>query len=163
MTTSGVPPALQEKNEQDFVDVTRRIQEALARIESNAKLKATQDVLAKLADCSRGTLNNRKWPLDQLRKIKDARKTTVQVTIDETSAVAKEESRIERYKQQLYDSREEVLLWKTRYDAAVQQLTDAQVLTRMLRMRLDAAEEEISNLRRASTAKVVQIPTKQSK
>ncbi|PKO40367.1 MAG: hypothetical protein CVU33_02490 [Betaproteobacteria bacterium HGW-Betaproteobacteria-6] len=163
MSTSGIPAALQEKNEQEFVEVTRRIQDALARIESDPKLKASQDVLAKLANCSRGTLNNRKWPLDQLRKIKDARKTPVKLAIDETAAIAKEESRIERYKQQLYDSREEVLLWKTRFDDATQQLAQAQDLTRVLQARLAATEQEIAPLRRASATNIVQISSKQPK
>lgn len=163
MSTSGIPAALQEKNEQEFVEVTRRIQDALARIESDPKLKASQDVLAKLANCSRGTLNNRKWPLDQLRKIKDARKAPVKLAIDETASIAKEESRIERYKQQLYDSREEVLLWKSRFDDANRQLAQAQDLTRVLQARLAASEQETTALRRASATNIVQISSKQPK
>lgn len=163
MTTSGIPAALQEKNEQEFVEVTRRIQDALARIESDQKLKPTQDVLAKLADCSRGTLNNRKWPLDQLRKIKDARRTPVQLTVEETASGAKEESRIERYKQQLYDSRDEVLLWKARFDVAAKQLAQAQELIHILQARVTASEQEITTLRKASSVKLVQISSKQPK
>ncbi|WP_295003476.1 hypothetical protein [uncultured Dechloromonas sp.] len=161
MTNSAIPAALQEKNEQEFVEVTRRIQDALARIESDPKLKPTQDVLAKLADCSRGTLNNRKWPLDQLRKIKGARKAPLNVTIEETASGAKEESRIERYKQQLCDSRDEVLLWKTRFDVAAQQLAQAQELIRILQARATAFEQEITSLKKASSAKVVQMSSKQ--
>lgn len=163
MTTSGIPPALQEKNEQEFVEVTRRIQEALARIESDTTLKATQGVLAKLADCSRGTLNNRKWPLDHLRKIKATRKTPVQITVNETIGAAQEEARIERYKQQLYDSRDEVLVWKTRHDDAVRQLTQALHLNQVLQAKLATAEEEIFKLRGTSTAKVVKMPPKRPK
>ena len=164
MTTSGLPSALQEKNEQEFVEVTRRIKEALAQIERDPKLRATQDMLAKLADCSRGTLNNRKWPLVQLRNIKAARKAPVQEIVDETAALAKEKSRIQRYKQQLDDSREEVLFWKTQYDDAVQQLAQARDLNRILQERLAISKQEFAKRRRAPpTAKVVQIPTKQRK
>jgi hypothetical protein len=163
MTTSGISAALQEKNDQEFIDVTRRIQNALARIESDQKLKPTQDVLAKLAECSRGTLNNRKWPLDQLRKIKDARKAPVQLTVEETASGAKEESRIERYKQQLYDSREEVRIWKARFDATAQQLTQAQELLRILHARATASEQKVAATRLPSSSKVVQISAKQPK
>lgn len=162
MNISSISRALQEKNEQDFIEVTRRIQEALARIESDSRLKATQDVLAQLADCSRGTLNNRKWPLDRLREIKAARRVPRQPITDE-SAATKIESRIERYKEQLYDSREEVLTWKARHDEASERLSDAQNPTRVLQERLATAEREIANLRRHLGGKVVELSPKLTK
>lgn len=157
MNMSSIPPALQEKNEQEFVTVTRRIQEALARIESDPNLKTTQDVLAQLADCSRGTLNNRKWPLERLREIKVARKAPRQSITDESTGSAKIESRIERYKEQLYDSREGVLVWKARHDEVNQRLAQALDLNRVLQARLAATEQGIANLRRNPADKVVEL------
>lgn len=163
MSESGIPTALQEKNAQEFVEVTRRIQEALARIESDPKLKATQDALAQLADCSRGTLNNRRWPLERLREIKDARKAPKQPITDESAAAVKVESRIDRYKEQLYNSREEVLVWKARYDEANERLSEALNVTRVLQARLKAAEDEIANLRSNSGQKVRELSAKPPK
>lgn len=160
MNMFGVPAALQEKNEQEFIKVTRRIQEALARIKDDPKLKATQDVLAQLADCSRGTINNRKWPLDRLREIKTARKAAKQPITDESTSTAKIESRIERYKERLYDSREEVLIWKARYDEVGERLAQAQNLNRVLQSRLEAVEQEISKLSSTPVSKVVELSPK---
>jgi len=156
MSESGIPNALQEKNDQEFVEVTRRIQEALARIENNHKLKATQDVLAQLADCSRGTLNNRRWPLERLKEIKAARRSPKLPVTDETSAAAKVESQIDRYKEQLYNSREEVLVWKSRHDEVSRRLAEAMNLNRVIQGHLNEAEEKIANLRRNNGLRIVE-------
>lgn len=163
MSESGIPAALYEKNAQEFVEVTRRIQEALARLESDTKLKATQDVLAQLADCSRGTLNNRRWPLERLRKIKDARSAPKQPITDESKTGVNSASRIDRYKEQLYNSREEVLIWKARYDEVNERLAESLNITRVLQARLKATEEEIANLQRNSRRKVRELSAKPPK
>jgi hypothetical protein len=160
MNESGISDALYEKNAQTFIEVTRRIQEALGRIANEPKLKATQDVLAQLADCSRGTLNNRQWPLQLLREIKVARNAPKLPTTDESAATNKVESRIERYKMQLQNSREELLIWKSRHDDANERLADALSINRVLQARLKAAEEDIANLRRNSASKVVEFSSK---
>lgn len=157
MTKSRLPSALQERNEQEFVEVTRRIQKALSLLERDPTLKVTQDALANLANCSRGTLNNRKWPVDRLKEIKADRKMPLKITVNETTSLAMEETRIERYKKQLYDSREEVLFWKSKYDHTRQQLQQAQDVTRVLQARLKASEHEIIDSGRAPTEKVRQI------
>lgn len=158
--STGISTALQEKNEQEFVEVTRRIQEALAQIESTPKLKATQDALAQLADCSRSTLNNRRWPLERLKEIKTARKIPKATKLDESAVEDKIESRIERYKQQLYDSREELLFWKARHDETCQQLTQSQDLIRILQTRLATTEQGISNIRNKPTDKIIKLSSK---
>lgn len=160
MSEGGLPSALQEKNEQDFVEVTDRIQSALSQIRSNPKLKATQEILAQLASCSRGTLNNRRWPLEELKKIKTARKTSPRSTTDDSALASKTESRIDRYKQQLYDSREEVLLWKNRHDEVLKQLGQTRDVNRVLRTKLTTIEAELSSLRRPSREKIVEFPSR---
>lgn len=61
------------RNEQDFEDLTRRISDALAHIRKNPSIPATQDKLAKIAECTRKTLHNRGWPITELKKIKEER------------------------------------------------------------------------------------------
>src|SRR5438270_13232875 len=63
-----------ERNEQDFEDLTRRISDALALIRKNPSIPATQDKVDELAGCTRKTLHNRGWPITELKKIKEERK-----------------------------------------------------------------------------------------
>lgn len=158
MSISSLNPALREKNDSDFVEVTRRLQIALEKIEKDPKLKATQEVLSRLAECSRGTINNRKWPLEQLQRIKDARKTPKAAENAAGHAGEREESRIERYKQQLFDSREEVLAWKVRHDEIVSRLSEQQVLTKALQLRNEALTNEIALLKKkVNSSKVIDL------
>ncbi|AWB33082.1 hypothetical protein [Orrella marina] len=163
MSESGIPAALYEKNAQEFVEVTRRIQEALVRLESDTKLKATQEVLAQLANCSRGTLSNRRWPLERLREIKNARKVPKQPITDGSKAAVNTASRIERYKEQLYNSREEVLIWKARYDQVSERLAESLNVARVLQARLKEAEDELTNLRSNSRPKIIDFSVKSPK
>lgn len=63
------------RNEQDFENLTRRISDALALIRKDPSIPATQDKLAEMAGCTRKTLHNRDWPITELKKIKEERKT----------------------------------------------------------------------------------------
>jgi hypothetical protein len=60
-----------KRNDQDFEDLTNRIRDGLALIRKSKSLKPTQDTLAKLAQCSRRTLSLRRWPIEQLKEIKN--------------------------------------------------------------------------------------------
>ena len=62
-----------EKNQLDFDEMTERIRTALDAIRRNKSLKATQSTLAKLAQCSRRTLSLRRWPVEELKRIKSQR------------------------------------------------------------------------------------------
>lgn len=64
-----------ERNERDFEEMTDRIRSGLESIRKSNSLKATQDSLARLAHCSRRTLNLRRWPIDELKRIKVQRQT----------------------------------------------------------------------------------------
>jgi len=59
-----------ERNDRDFEDLTNRIRNGLDLIRKTKSLKPTQDTLAKLAKCSRRTLSLRRWPVEELKKIK---------------------------------------------------------------------------------------------
>ncbi|TYC59508.1 hypothetical protein FMN52_08410 [Marinobacter sp. BW6] len=63
-----------EKNEQDFEDVTERINEALLKMASDSAIKTTVSSLAELAGVHRNTIRNREWPLSRIREIKAHRK-----------------------------------------------------------------------------------------
>ena len=76
--------AFDAKNSEDFESVTLAIIAALAQIERNPKLLATQSCLAKQAKVHRNTIRNRSkdnslieggigWPLSELERIKRGR------------------------------------------------------------------------------------------
>lgn len=67
-----------ERNEQDFEDLTRKIQDAIATIKKTRSIPATQEKLAEMVGCTRKTLHNRGWPIAELKKIKEERKASKQ-------------------------------------------------------------------------------------
>jgi hypothetical protein len=161
MTKETSNPAFEEKNAQDFIEVTKKLQSALARIESDSRLKPTQAVLSKLAECSRGTINNRKWPLEKLKKIKAARKASIKPEDIASKAIRKEESRIERYKEQLFNNREELLVWKMRHDEQAQRVVQLEEINRVLQQRIKRLEDELTKtIQRNSTGIVTNLKSK---
>ncbi len=66
----------EERNEQDFEDLTRKIQDAIATIKKTRSIPATQEKLAELVGCTRKTLHNRGWPISELKKIKEERQAS---------------------------------------------------------------------------------------
>ena len=89
-----------ERNQQDFMLVTKRIQDALELMANDRRVKRTETNLARLAGCSRGTLRNRQWPMEQLQKLKDeARAAKEQVEIEPRAT--REKAQVERYREQL--------------------------------------------------------------
>lgn len=105
-----------ERNQQDFMLVTKRIQDALELMANDRRLKRTETNLAKLAGCSRGTLRNRQWPMEQLQKLKEAARATKEQVEVEPRAT-REKARVERYREQLMKNRDELLFWKYKHDA----------------------------------------------
>ncbi|MDO3623581.1 hypothetical protein Q3O98_21120 [Ralstonia pseudosolanacearum] len=104
-----------ERNQQDFLLVTKRIQDALEKMAADRRLKRTEVNLATLAGCSRGTLRNRKWPMDRLKKLQEEARATKENAEPEPRAI-REQSRIERYRDQLSMNRDELLVWKYKHD-----------------------------------------------
>lgn len=104
------------RNQQDFMLVTKRIQDALELMANDRRLKRTETNLARLAGCSRGTLRNRQWPMEQLQKLKtDARATKEQVEVEPRAT--REKAQVERYREQLMKNKDELLFWKYKHDA----------------------------------------------
>lgn len=78
------------RNDRDFEEMTARIRQGLESIRKNRSLDPTQMTLAKLAQCSRRTLSLRIWPIEELRRIKEARpRSEQQPPSDTTISVSK--------------------------------------------------------------------------
>ncbi|WP_312524930.1 hypothetical protein [Comamonas sp.] len=101
--------ALVAKNASDFDAMTQAIDDALKKIERDRRIKPTQGVLAKLVGCSRGTLNNRGWPLTKLGEIKRAREQQREAdkSAEPKIVAAQAESESDRLNNQLQLSRTE--------------------------------------------------------
>lgn len=65
----------EERNEQDFEDLTRKIWDGIGTIKKTRSIPATQEQLAEMVGCTRKTLHNRGWPITELKKIKEERET----------------------------------------------------------------------------------------
>lgn len=136
-------PGLERKNDDDFLDVTNRIKAAITKIEASPRLKATQFVLCELANCSRGTINNRKWPLAELKRIKEARKAPKKSLETESPKAERELDLVKRLEEQLNDIRDEVIVWKNKHDA-LHELYEAQLnITRVLTKKTEGLKAEI--------------------
>lgn len=96
-------------NASKFDVMTQAIKDALEKIERDRRIKTTQEALRKLVGCSRGTLNNRKWPLTRLREIKLAREQQreAEKSVEPKMVAAKAESETDRLNNQLQLSRTE--------------------------------------------------------
>ena len=134
-----------ERNQDDFVQITKRIQDALEQFAKDRRLKRTEANLARLADCSRGTLRNRAWPLVQLQKLKEEAKQFKKAKNPENAAPRslREKSRIDRYREQLEKNRDELLVWKYKHDdlrAKVQTLEEQRDI---LKRRAEALEARL--------------------
>lgn len=105
----------EERNQQDFLLVTARIQAALEKMANDKRIKRTEKKLAELAGCARGTLRNREWPLEQLNKLKDEARAAKE-TQEVVPRSNREKSNIERYQDLLSKNRDELLIWKYKHD-----------------------------------------------
>lgn len=111
----GLQLPYDERNEQDFLAMTKRIQAALDTMRTDRRVKRTETNLAKLADCARGTLHNRKWPISCLKQLKEeARQAREQV--QSPAPRVTETARVDKYREQLALSRDELLAWKYKHD-----------------------------------------------
>lgn len=109
------------RNQLDYEAVTKKIAHALEILENDTSIPATEIKLAELADCSRGTLRNRVYPLVRLRKIKQSRfkkqnkpklsSLTAQQLTDVNIHIS--DKRI--LKEQLEKSRSEIAVWVTKF------------------------------------------------
>ena len=102
----------------------------------------------KLAGCSRGTINNRKWPAEHLKRIKHERVLKKELTTNlSVKATEGNEQLIERYKTQLFNSREELLAWKNRHDEKAQRVIQLEDINLILLQRIEHLESHLKNMK----------------
>lgn len=138
-----------DKNESDFSAITEKIQAALSIIENDANVPVTCEELAKLANCSRKTLNNRSWPIEKLQQIKtERRKHKEEKTkkrdcyVDEDNVKSNEEIlllRVENFQNENGRLFEQV-------QTLTEQLATARELTASLDKTVNSLKEENFNL-----------------
>lgn len=75
--------AYDEKNKEDYDQVTLLLNEALDKIANNPKLPANQAQVSKLTGVHRNTVSNREFPAIRLREIKDERKKKAAAEVKE--------------------------------------------------------------------------------
>jgi hypothetical protein len=142
MTTEKASFPFDERNQQDFMLVTKRIQDALALMASDKRVKRTETNLAKLATCSRTTLHNRKWPLEQLQKLKEEARTAKAEPEPEPRAT-RDKARVERYREQLMKNRDELLLWKYKHDTLRDLVETLEAQRDALKNRVEELEQQL--------------------
>ncbi|TFW70759.1 hypothetical protein C3Y98_08775 [Methylotenera oryzisoli] len=142
---SNLPQALEEKNQQDFHEVTNRIRDAIEKIRLNPKCKPTQSVLAKLALVNRGTINNRKWPLDELKKIKVNRK---EANLDDVSVkhIKPNGQKDLSFEERLYLNREELRVWKVKADKEGQKVAQLEAIIKTQQAQIELLKSEARRL-----------------
>ena len=105
-----------KRNAEDYAAITKRIKAALKKIKKDSSIPATEASLCKLAECSRGTLRNRKCPLEELKKIKEARKKKAdrkrtRISREHLTEVEVHIKDKHTLKRQLNKSRTEIAVW----------------------------------------------------
>jgi hypothetical protein len=160
MTDKARPDALVAKNASDFDAMTQAIEEALKKIERDRRLKPTQQALAKLVGCARGTLNNRGWPLTRLLDIKRERELKRETgrSAEPKVVAAKAASEMDILKNQLQLSRTENARLHASYELLRRQLQQAQdLLTEVARLSENNRHDLTQSQPERSPAKVVRL------
>ncbi|VTU32034.1 hypothetical protein [Variovorax sp. RA8] len=120
MSKTTLPTPLVERNERDYDELSVRIEAALKKLETDHRLKLTQETFRRLAGCSRGTLYNR-GAIAKFEALKAARRTAktelASANASKTAGsaagqVEASETEVERLERMLADSREEVGRWR---------------------------------------------------
>ncbi|NBU20650.1 hypothetical protein EBS43_04430 [bacterium] len=153
------PLPFDEKNAEDFFKISKAINEALAVIRENKKMEPSQSNLSKLSGVHRNTLRNRRWPLEELAKIKEER-ASGDVLCTETKAEKEQKlfaRTIDDLKKKLELSREEAAKWfhKTlAYEAEIEALKNTNEL---LNQKLDAQKKSVGEHRKNSNPSHISI------
>ena len=158
MTEKSRPDALVAKNASDFDAMTQAIEKALNKIERDRRLKPTQESLAKLAGCTRGTLNNRAWPLTRLADIKRARarERKGEKSTEPKAVAAKAELEADKLKNQLQLSRTENSKLHAKNELLRKELQQTKdLLAEVTRLTKNARLDATPSQPKRSTAKVV--------
>lgn len=93
----------QERHDKNTVDIHK----ALQRIRDDYTLKPTVKVLSDLSGMHRNTLRNRKWPIEELDRIKSDRNKNI------VSDVTKDKSKVTNLEDILDNAKNELVYWFT--------------------------------------------------
>lgn len=139
-----------EKNQADYAEMTGRIELALKKLREDSSIPATEVSLSQLAECSRNTLRNRKYPIEQLKLIKKFRAEKIK---GKSSRITKahhlsvdvhiEENKALNYR--LNQSRAEVAVWVNKFfslEAEVKKLRRLNELLQKGKKKLESQLEE---------------------
>ena len=129
---SPVPKRATERNEQKYKENDQSIKAALDRLRQDRRLKPTQASLARLAKCSRGTINNRQWALTELKEIKAGRRQASRGKQRAANQTIPTEADM---KSQLAAARDETARWKALYDEIRDKLNHISKINEQLRSR----------------------------
>ncbi|WP_133178698.1 hypothetical protein [Shewanella decolorationis] len=131
----------QERHDKNTVE----IQKALQRIRDDYTLKPTVKVLSDLSGMHRNSLRNRKWPIEELDRIKIERNKNI------VSDVAKEKSKVTSLEDILDNAKNELIYWFNMAKDLEKQ--NAQLLIKLDRISSsrdyyeNAYKEEINNVK----------------
>ncbi|HEX8472601.1 MAG TPA: hypothetical protein VF666_01080 [Pyrinomonadaceae bacterium] len=152
-----------KRNAADYKDLSNRIAAALKTLEESPQIAATEKELARLAQCSRGTLRNRAYPLECLKQIRASRNKDESQNVeshDITVVGTKLDNEI-LLQERLQNSRNEVAFWVDKYkdlesetkrlrrSNELLQAENAAMVTqnKHLRSRLEKVEETLVSIR----------------
>ncbi|WP_150912534.1 hypothetical protein [Marinobacter halotolerans] len=136
--------AFDEKNEQDFDDVTERINEALLKIASDANISATKTKLASLAGVHRNTIRNRGWPEERLQEIKRQRKTEAE---QKKNADASQPKPVEVLTDKLQKAQLEIMYWFKKHNEVMKLYEGANESVKYLAKSRDKYKREVEALK----------------
>lgn len=153
--------AFDAKNAEDFELVTSAINAALAQIERNPKLPATQSSLAKQAKVHRNTIRNRSkdnsliegglgWPLSELERIKRER---IAGAVASAGVKKSEKDRIVELENQLEIARRKAGHWFHRVIDMKRELENLDVMKQRNETRIKLLTEENNRLRALKVVK----------
>lgn len=137
--------AYDQKNVDDFEEVTERINEALVKIGGDLNIKPTITKLAELSSVHRNTISNREWPIERLKEIKRNRK----IEEEKRKEVTNNEPRpIDVLTDKLERAHLEILYWFNEYRKANSFYEAEQESTKFLSKSKISLENKLSELKR---------------
>jgi hypothetical protein len=139
-----------ERNDADFERIGKNISLALEKIANDPSVPATEQSLANLAGCSRGTLRNREWPLIRLREIKRERKSEAQ-RVKARPKRKREKTKEEELVALVNASRTEAARWFDKYSDAEAEKRKLKRANELLVAQNEALKAEVARLRVTSS------------
>lgn len=152
--------AYDQKNSDDYDANTLLLEKALSDIKGNKRLKATVAQLSEMTGIHRNTISNRVWPVQELKQIRDSRKTEdksrkEQVRLSTANVKNALEAKLSR-------TQSEVIYWFNEYqdvkrvaehsDKRLQKMRESRDYYKTLsdtdKRSLSEAEQEIKKLRK---------------